>query len=364
MLRLHVHSSQQFGLNLLLAFATFMPPKPPWRHEMQDVQESRGRASRDNRSARRAADAAVSQQREQWCQAGQPSSGPSQQAMQPSSQRWRKLKELEANVDKQHELMNVQAEQQHHQFLLRQQSLQYEEEQLAKLKNVLYQQQVMLTQQTQFLHGYAWTVQSKEMLLEERAIAEVGPLQSTSSSSTGAVQPVPERAPLLSTSSPSAKAIPVQPSPEPAFVQTTSEPVTAVIQVAADHVDLQVDIEVSLIFDEITDDFRAVFDGFTLDFKEHGKPPKLVVLQHGFQLFVKGAKLGDEVTGVKHPADKVLHRAKSIDEAVELLCESTSLTLRRPVSHTPAVNDPRRVDGKLRVKVYPKPVYPYPAPCQ
>ena len=103
----------------------------------------------------------------------------------------------------------------------------------------------------QFLHGYAWTVQSKEMLLEERAIAEVGPLQSTSSSSTAAVQPVPERAPLPSTSSPSAKAIPVQPSPEPAFVQTTSEPVTAVIQVAADHVDLQVDIGMPLIFDEM-----------------------------------------------------------------------------------------------------------------
>jgi hypothetical protein len=167
MLRLHVHSSQKFGLNLLLAFATVMPPKPPWRHEMQDVQESRGRASRNNRSVRRAADAAVQQQREEWCQAGQLSSGPSQQSMQPGSQRWRKLKELEANVDKRNELLNMQAGQQHQQFLLRQQSWQHEEEQVAKLKNVLYQQQVMLTQQTQFLHGYAWTVQSKEMLFED-----------------------------------------------------------------------------------------------------------------------------------------------------------------------------------------------------
>jgi hypothetical protein len=105
-----------------------MPPKQPWRNDMQDCQESRGRASRETRSARRAADAAVSQQREQWLQAGQPSSGPEQQSMQPGSQRWRKLKELEANVDKRNELMTVQAEQQHHQFWLRQQSLNQEEE--------------------------------------------------------------------------------------------------------------------------------------------------------------------------------------------------------------------------------------------
>ena len=353
-----MQSSQQFGLNLLLAFATFMPPKPPpkqpWRHEMPDCQESRGRAARDNRSVRRAADAAVSQQREEWRQAGQPSSGPSQQSMQPSSQRWRQLKELEANVVKQNAFLSMQAEHHHQQFLLRQQSVQHEEEQLAKLKNVLYQQQVMLTQQTQFLHGYAWTVQSKEMLLEDRAIAEVGPLQSTSSSSTAAVQPMPEPAPLLSTSSPTR---PVQPSPEPAFLQTT----LVSLEVGADHVDLQVNIAVPLMLDEITDDFRAVFDGFTLDFKEHGKPPRLVVLQHGSHLFVQGAKLGDEVIGVKHPADKVLYGAKSIVAAAELLCESTSLTLRRLVAPTPAVDDPRRVDGKLRVKVYPKPVYPYPA---
>ena len=121
-----------------------MPPKEPWRSNMQDIQESRGRSARDVRSARRAADAAVIHGREQWVQAGQPSSGPEQQSMQPSSQRWRKLKELEANVDKRNELMS-----------LRQQSLNQEEEQLAKLKNVLVQQQVMLTQQTQFLHGYA-----------------------------------------------------------------------------------------------------------------------------------------------------------------------------------------------------------------
>ena len=36
-----------------------MPPKPPWRDELPDAQESRGRVSRDNRSARRAADAAA-----------------------------------------------------------------------------------------------------------------------------------------------------------------------------------------------------------------------------------------------------------------------------------------------------------------
>ena len=232
---------------------------------------------------------------------------------------------------------------------------------MAKLKNVLYQQQVMLTQQTQFLHGYAWTVQSKEMLLEERAIAEVGPLQSTSSSSSAAVQPMPEPAPLLSTSSPTRL---VHPSPEPAFVETTSSPSTAVIEVPDDHIDVQVNIEGALLFIEITDDFKAVFGGFTLDFKELGKPPKLVVLQHGSQLFVKGAKLGDEVIGVKHPADLRLHLTQNVDEAVEVICDATSLTLRRRVEHAPAVSDPRRVDGKLRVKVYPKPVYPYPAPYQ
>ena len=147
---------------------------------MQDMQESRGRAARDARSARRAADAAVIHGWEQWVQAGQPSSGPEQQSMQPGSQRWRKLEELEANVDKRNELMS-----------LRQQSLNHEEEQLAKLKNVLVQQQVMLTQQSQFLNGYAWQMQSKEMLLEERASAEIGPLQSTSSSSTAAVRMKP-----------------------------------------------------------------------------------------------------------------------------------------------------------------------------
>ena len=108
-----------------------MPPKQQWRSDMQDIQESMGRASRDTRSARRAADVAVSHGREQWLQAGQPSSGPEQQSMQPSSQRWRKLKELEANVDKRQELIAVQAdqaadqaEQQRQQLCLRQQSLQ------------------------------------------------------------------------------------------------------------------------------------------------------------------------------------------------------------------------------------------------
>ena len=339
-----------------------MPPKQPWQNEMQDCQESRGRASRDNRSARRAADAAVSQQREQWSQAGQPSSGPSQQAVQPGSQRWRKLKELEANVDKQHELMNVQAEQQHHQFLLRQQSLQQEEEQLAKLKNVLYQQQVMLTQQSQFLNGYAWTMQSKEMLLEERAMAELGLQPGTSSSSSAAVQPMQAPAPLLSTSSQARPALLLQTMPEPAFVDTTYSQSTSVIEVKDKHMIVEVNIEAALLFVQITDDFKAVFSNFTLDFKELKAPPKLVVLQHGSQLSVKGAKLGDVLTDAKHHSGTQLNCTTTIDEAVELICEATSLTFRRPVEHAPAVSDPRNVSGKLRVKVYPKQVMPYPAP--
>ena len=338
-----------------------MPPKEPWRSNMQDIQESRGRAARDTRSARRAADAAVIHGREQWLQAGQPSSGPEQQSMQPGSQRWRKLKELEANVDKRNELMTVQAEQQHHQFWLRQQSLNQEEEQLAKLKNVLYQQQVMLTQQSQFLNGYAWTMQSKEMLLEERAMAELGFQPGTSSSSSAAVQPMPAPAPLLSTSSPARPAPLLQHSPEPAFVETASLQSTAVIDVKDKHMIVEVNIEAALLFVEITDDFKAVFSNFTLDFKELKAPPKLVVLQHGSQLSVKGAKLGDVLTDAKHQSGKQLNRMKSVDDAVELICEATSLTFRRPVEHAPAVSDPRNVIGKLRVKVYPKQVMPYPA---
>ena len=115
------------------------------------------------------------------------------------------------------------------------------------------------------------------------------------------------------------------------------------------------------MFVEITDDFKAVFSNFTLDFKELKAPPKLVVLQHGSQLSVKGAKLGDVLTDAKHQSGRQLNRTKSVDEAVELICEATSLTFRRPVEHAPAVSDPRNVSGKLRVKVYPKQVMPYPA---
>jgi hypothetical protein len=297
--------------------------------------------------------------------------------MQPGSQRWRKLKELEANVDKRNELMTVQAEQQqqqqllqqqqqqqqqHHQFCLRQQSLNQEEEQLHKLKNVLYQQQVMLTQQSQFLNGYAWTMQSKEMLLEERAMAELGLQPGTSSSSSAAVQPMQAPAPLLSTSSQARPALLLQTMPEPAFVDTTYSQSTAVIEVKDKHMIVEVNIEAALLFVQITDDFKAVFSNFTLDFKELKAPPKLVVLQHGSQLSVKGAKLGDVLTDAKHHSGTPLNCTTTIDEAVELICEATSLTFRRPVEHAPAVSDPRNVSGKLRVKVYPKQVMPYPAP--
>ena len=330
---------------------------------MPDCQESRGKASRENRSARRAADAAVSQQREEWLQAGQPSSGPEQQSMQPGSQRWRKLKELEANVDKRQELLAVQAEQaeqQRQQYCLGQQNLQQEQQQLANLKNVLVQQQLMLAQQSQYLHGYAWNMQAKEMQLEERASAEIGPLQSTSSSSTAAVLPVPKtEVKLEAPSSPSATARPV--SPEPAFVETTYEPVTAVVEVAAEHVDLEVDLGRDRKLQEITADARAHFTGFTLDFSKPKTPPKIVVLQHGCHLEVKGAKVGDVVVAIQHPAGYHLHEASSIHEAAMYICEADSMTLRRQVSSSPAGSDPRNVSGKLRVKEYPKQVLPYPA---
>jgi hypothetical protein len=284
--------------------------------------------------------------------------------MQPGSQRWRKLKELEANVDKRQELMVVQAEQaeqQRQQFCLRQQSLQQEEEQLANLKNLLVQQQVMLAQQSQYLHGYAWNTQMKEMLLEERASAEIGPLQSTSSSSTAAVLPVKTEVKHEDTSWASATATPVLPSPEPAFVETTYEPVTAVVEVAAEHVDLEVELGKDRKLQEITADFRAHFTGFTLDFKTLKAPPKIVVIQHGCHLEIKGAKVGDVVVAIQHPAGYRLHEASSINEAAMYICEATSMTLRRPVSSSPAVSDPRNVSGKLRVKEYPKQVLPYPA---
>ena len=341
-----------------------MPPKEQWRSDMQDVQESRGRSARDKRSARRAADAAVSNGREQWLQAGQPSSGPEQQHMQAGSQRWRKLKELEQNVDKRQELIAVQAEQAEQQHRHRQQSLQQEEQQLANLKNVLIQQQNMLTQQSQYLHGYALNMQVKEMELEERASAEIGPLQSTSSSSTAVVMPVKTEVKHEDTSLASATATPVLPSTEPAFVETTYEPVTAVVEVLAEHVDLEVDLGRDRTIQEITTDSRAHFTGFTLDFAELKRPPKHVVLQHGCRLAVKGAKVGDVVVAIQHPAGYHLHQAKSIAEAAMYVCEATSMTLRRQVSSSPAGSDPRNVSGKLSVKVYPKQVMPYPATYQ
>ena len=341
-----------------------MPPKEHWRSEMPDMQESRGRAARLARSARRAADAAVIHGREQWVQAGQPSSGPEQQSIQPGSQRWRKLKELEANVDRRQQLMSVeaeQAEQQRQQLFFGQQNVQQEEEQLANLKNLLVQQQLMLSQQSQTLHGYAWNLQAKEMLLEERASAEIGPLQSTSSSSAAAALPAPKtEVKHEATSSPSATALPVQPCPEPAFVETTYEPVTAVVEVAAEHVDLEVDLGSGRKLQEITADFRAHFTGFTLDFQKLKTPPKIVVLQHGCHLEVKGAKVGEVVVALEHPAGYLLHEAKSINEAAMYIFEATSMTLRRPVS-PPDVSDPRNVSGKLRVKEYRKQVLPYPA---
>jgi hypothetical protein len=278
--------------------------------------------------------------------------------MQPGSQRWRKLKELEETVDRRQELIAAEAEQHRQQLFIRQQHVQQEEEQLANLKHLLVAQQQMLSQQSQTLHGYAWNLQAKEMLLEERANAEIGFLQGTSSSSAAEVPKTEVK--HEATSSPSAMAAPVQSYPEPAFVETTYEPVTAVVEVAAEHVDLEVDLGSGRKLQEITADFRAHFTGFTLDFQKLKTPPKIVVLQHGCHLEVKGAKVGDVVVAIAHPAGYLLHEAKSIDEAALYICEATSMTVRRRVS-PPAVNDPRNKSGKLRVLEYRKPVLPYPA---
>ena len=150
------------------------------------------------------------------------------------------------------------------------------------------------------------------------------------------------------------------PCPEPAFVETTYEPVTAVVEVAAEHVDIEVDLGRDRKLQEITADFRAHFTGFTLDFAKLKTPPKIVVLQHGCALEVKGAKVGDVVVAIEHPAGYLLHEATSIEEAAVYICEATSMTLRRRIS-PPDVNDPRNVSGKLRVLEYRKPVLPYPA---
>ena len=291
-------------------------------------------------------------------QAGQPSSGPEQQSMQPGSQRWRKLKELEETVDRRQELIAAEAEQHRQQLFIRQQHVQQEEEQLANLKHLLVQQQQMLSQQSQTLHGYAWNLQAKEMLLEERANAEIGFLQGTSSSSAAEVPKTEVK--HEATSSPSAIAAPVHSYAEPAFVETTYEPVTAVVEVAAEHVDIEVDLGKDRKLQKITDDFRAHFTGFTLDFAKLKTPPKIVLLQLGIPLELKGAVVGDVVVAIAHPAGYLLHEAKSIDEAALYICEATSMTVRRRVS-PPAVNDPRNKSGKLRVLEYRKPVMPYPA---
>ena len=330
-----------------------MPPKEPWRSNMQDIQESRGRAARDARSARRAADAAVIHGREQWMQAGQPSSGPEQQSMQPGSQRWRKLKELEETVDRRQQLMSLeaeQAEQQRQQFFIRQQHLQQEEMQLGNLKHLLVQQQQMLDQQSQTLLARAWNLQAKEMLLEERATAEIGVLQGTSSSSAAEVPKTDVK--HEATSSPSAMAAPVQSHPEPAFVENTYAPVTTVVEVAPEHVDIEVELGRDRKLLKITDDFRAQFTGFTLDFQKLKTPPKIVVLQHGCHLEVKGAKVGDVVVAIAHPAGYLLHEATSIEQAAGYICEATSMTVRRRVAR-PAVKDPRNVSARKQVLPYP-----------
>ena len=131
--------------------------------------------------------------------------------------------------------------------------------------------------------------------------------------------------------------------------------------VAAEHVDLEVELGRDRKLQEITADFRAHFTGFTLDFQKLKTPPKIVVLQHGCHLEVKGAKVGDVVVAIEHPAGYLLHEAKSINEAAMYICEATSMTLRRPVSPSRAVSDPRNLSGKLRVKEYRKQVLPYPA---
>ena len=196
------------------------------------------------------------------------------------------------------------------------------------------------------------------MLLEERATAEIGFLQGTSSSSAAEVPKTEVK--HEATSSPSAMAAPVHSYAEPAFVETTYEPVTAVVEVAAEHVDIEVDLGSDRKIEKITDDFRAHFTGFTLDFQKLKTPPMIVVLQLGIPLELKGALVGDVVVAIAHPAGYLLHEAKSIDEAALYICEATSMTLRRRVS-PPAVNDPRNVSGKLRVLEYRKPVMPYPA---
>lgn len=196
------------------------------------------------------------------------------------------------------------------------------------------------------------------MLLEERATAEIGVLQGTSSSSAAEVPKTEVK--HEATSSPSAMAAPVQSYPEPAFVESTYEPVTTVVEVAPEHVDIEVEIGRDRKLRQITDDSLAHFTGFTLDFKKLKTPPTIVALQCGIPFELKGALVGDVVVAVKHPAGYLLSEATSIDQAAGYICEATSMTVRRRVA-PPAVNDPRKVSGKLRVNDYRKQVLPYPA---
>ena len=196
------------------------------------------------------------------------------------------------------------------------------------------------------------------MLLEERATAEIGVLQGTSSSSAAEVPKTEVK--HEATSSPSAMAAPVQSYPEPAFVESTYEPVTTVVEVAPEHVDIEVELGRDRKLRKITDDSLAHFTGFTLDFQKLKTPPTIVALQRGIPFELKGALVGDVVVAVKHPAGYLLSEATSIDQAAGYICEATSMTVRRRVA-PPAVNDPRKVSGKLRVNDYRKQVLPYPA---
>ena len=222
--------------------------------------------------------------------------------------------------------------------------------QLGNLKHLLVQQQQMLEQQSQTLHARAWNLQAKEMLLEERATAEIGVLQGTSSSSAAEVPKTDVK--HEATSSPSAMAAPVQSHPEPAFVENTYAPVTTVVEVAPEHVDIEVELGRDRKLRHITDDSLAEFTGFTLDFKKLKTPPTITALQRGIPFELKGALVGDVVVAVNHPAGYLLHEATSIEQAAGYICEATTMTLRRRVAR-PAAKDPRKVSARKQVVPYP-----------
>ena len=129
--------------------------------------------------------------------------------------------------------------------------------------------------------------------------------------------------------------------------------------------DLTLEIELAMpLMPRIVDDLMIVFDGCSVDFSIPKAAPRLMPIQEGSPLFQQGAQLGDLLVGVRRPENKLLSRSKSVAEAAVVLGGATALTLRRVAKPKPAVSDPRNVDGKLRVKVYPKAVYPYPARYQ